>query len=1173
MNNHFHLQHEHTTQNVAPQFLQQSGGATTFSYMSQPTSAPAPTLQIPTQLNSQQPQWMTYQILPSSQAMTISNGGGPKRYYATSTPTASTHPNTIQITNNYTQTQLPAAKQQPLQTTSTPFKANNIRIISTGANNIYNINKTAEQLFTPTTTVTPTADLYGPANSSTLQSFFLPNAEATTADNLSRLMANSNHNNNNNNTAKVLPTQPPPLVPVSSSHNVPPNGGAAPTVLLDRINICINNHYAESATPSNLCNTLSTSTLQPQQQPSPIIPAIQHKALMPLIDSSTADSSCSSSSSSMSLGRSSVSSNAAVIVIDEPDSTTATPQTPPTTPEAMSSPLKTPSIAGTPSPPPLSTSTILPKSSPQVKQSFTCVAQSSIERLAEEMVPAPLTPPTPPPTQLPEETDTLPKTTISYRLQEDVFIKCNDGRLYLGTIIDQAEQRYLVRFDDKSEQWCEPEKLRKLGGNSAQESSSAPNGPMCVACKRAQHNDVVEICERCGRGYHRGCTTETTTGSGIWCCKRCAKPMKMQQPLSGNEGKLKGICRQLPYHADKLSWDEKHRVNEEQIYCYCGKAGRFDHNMLQCCKCRNWFHTQCMQNFNRKLLRGDTFFVFCCTVCNDGIEFIRRLQIDWVDVLHITLYNLRKQQHQKYYHLLKDIWPFILKQRHQLPICAEWRALPETQLMERIKQTLKDYSERFVCGREFKRAPSCYALRHNGPPLTPKVLLQPNEVLSDELLVDKFKLLLLPSTDCVARTTKDVYEFQTDDEQKEDHGLVATTAADTSEDEIPIKEIMEKAKKQAKQQQLQPTLQLLVDDDNANDGQNNNNDKKLPVAPPQPPIRVLQQQTSRKRKAFRLSKSYKDVAAKRYDNSSSARNCDLSSDENSSSSRGTSSLDHIIPPPVNFLGRNNPFLMTTPKKNANITATQLRQGNSPNGITAGLINSIFNLNGALSATGAGLGAATTVAGCSIFPKLGSAELSRQQPRMVRTIKRRLSAKDITIGPNQEVRRRRTRRLTTAVEIINTTTINPIPSHYFPVYAKDLQQPVVTPPINNVAKLLPPIENKPSHGRLLRQRPRKSNSSEGNSRRSSTSSTATNGSSSAGGTSINASNGNSVMQDLKQSVNKYFGGAINRIDAGESFAIRAKRRVSNGQVQYLVEWGGDTATTTGLGCGNGNNSGN
>lgn len=62
-----------------------------------------------------------------------------------------------------------------------------------------------------------------------------------------------------------------------------------------------------------------------------------------------------------------------------------------------------------------------------------------------------------------------------------------------------------------------------------------------------------------------------------------------------------------------------------------------------------------------------------------------------------------------------------------------------------------------------------------------------------------------------------------------------------------------------------------------------------------------------------------------------------------------------------------------------------------------------------------------------------------------------------------------------------------------------------------------------------------------------------------------------MLDLKQSVNRYFGGAINRIDAGESFAIRAKRRIGNGQIQYLVEWGGDAGASVGpaLAMTNGN----
>jgi len=202
-------------------------------------------------------------------------------------------------------------------------------------------------------------------------------------------------------------------------------------------------------------------------------------------------------------------------------------------------------------------------------------------------------------------------------------------------------------------------------------------------------------------------------------------------------------------------------------------------------------------------------------VCNDGVEFVRRIQIDWVDMLHITLYNLRKHQHQKYHHLLKDIWPFILEQRHHLPICEEWRQLPETTLMERIKQTLKEYSDRFVCGREFKRAPAYYALRHSGPPITPRVFLQPHEVLSNELLVEKFRLLLMPEEQVKVSvkpsnknvSAKDVYEFHTDED---DEAVEAEVEQDTSEDEIPIKQIMDMAKQQNNQQSTMATEEEQV---------------------------------------------------------------------------------------------------------------------------------------------------------------------------------------------------------------------------------------------------------------------------------------------------------------------------------------------------------------------------
>lgn len=509
MNNHFHLQpHEHNTpQNVAQQFAGAVAAApTTYGYLTQPAAATA---------NAQPQQWLTYQILPPPQPTLAANAGGglppaigtAKRYYANTATAAGTaataaavaHPSSIQITNNYTQQQ----QQQQLQQQTQPNNINNIRIIST-APNVYSLNKTAteqlNQLYATPTSSAP--ELYAPVS-----------AYYTATPNLQPKL------------------QPPPLVPVSNNnnnnsgnHNVVASNTSAPsTVVLDRINICINNHYTEP----NLC------------QPSPIIPAIQHKPLMPLIDSSAADSSCSSSSSSiLSNGRSSsttTTTNAAVIVIDEPDSTTTTPHTPPTTPETLSSPVKSPESSGC-----------------VLKQSFTSVSQS-IEEAAVVAAGAPPTPPTPPPAQPPESNPCSPIVTsapasISYALQEDVFIKCNDGRFYLGTIIAQSEQQYLVRFDENSEQWCEADRLKKLGNSEPSSGSGGATSTMCVACKRAQHEDIVEICERCGRGYHRGCTTEIA--SGVWCCKRCAKPMKMQASLvqNGGESKPPGICRKLPYH-------------------------------------------------------------------------------------------------------------------------------------------------------------------------------------------------------------------------------------------------------------------------------------------------------------------------------------------------------------------------------------------------------------------------------------------------------------------------------------------------------------------------------------------------------------------------------------------------------------------------------------------------
>lgn len=190
------------------------------------------------------------------------------------------------------------------------------------------------------------------------------------------------------------------------------------------------------------------------------------------------------------------------------------------------------------------------------------------------------------------------------------------------------------------------------------------------------------------------------------------------------------------------------------------------------------------------------------------------------------------------------------------------------------------------------------------------------------------------------------------------------------------------------------------------------------------------------------------------------------------------------------------------------------------------------------------------------------------------------------------------------QVISTTTINPIPTNYFPIHAKDLLAaaaastktaaslfnnnnnnthaksnfstsassspttsslsakqevntnadcaPIVAPPpASNVDIKQQPVV--PTHGRRLRQRPPKS--SPNTSRRNSVSSNQSSTSSST--TSATASqqiqNVQQSHEDLKQTVNKYFG-IVNRIESGEQFSIRAKRLLPNGQMQYLIEWG-------------------
>lgn len=237
---------------------------------------------------------------------------------------------------------------------------------------------------------------------------------------------------------------------------------------------------------------------------------------------------------------------------------------------------------------------------------------------------------------------------------------------------------------------------------------------------------------------------------------------------------------------------------------------------------------------------------------------------------------------------------------------------------------------------------------------------------------------------------------------------------------------------------------------------------------------------SKTRRRIKLNKSHYSVP----DNTKSD-NIDDSSDENSSKS----TLDLIIPPPSNFHGRNNPF------------HSQYK-----------------TIKSSEKASKKGLKAA--------FEKL-------PEIRIVRTIKRRLSAKDITFcGSNRMAKRRKImkRRKSSEVEIISEI-MQPVSSAgTFPFIGGDAKSLMYLPSKDHKG-----LFDRNKEGKRL-QRNYKDKNVEDECK------------------TVEISLAEAVINSpvKNKSINLYFG-AFNRIENGEIFSILAKRLTFDGKEQYLLEW--------------------